>query len=109
MARRQQPQPRAQSALPPQLAAVHRAAPPARGARAARGGPSAGTGSWRVVCGPWARRAARWRVSGTSPNNPVERTAYSAGVFPVRESAACGPPLTGSVRLLALYNPTMSL
>ena len=35
------------------------------------------------------------------PNNPVERTAHSAGFVAVPGAGGCGPPLTGSVRLLS--------
>jgi hypothetical protein len=43
----------------------------------------------------WAKREGV--PAQTGPNIPVERTAHSAGVFPVRESVGCGPPLTGGV------------
>ena len=43
---------------------------------------------------------ALWNARpSASPNNPVERTAHSAGFFPVRTAVPCGPPLTGGVML----------
>jgi hypothetical protein len=36
--------------------------------------------------------------NGKRSNIPVERTAHSAGFFPVRGAVGCGPPLTGGVR-----------
>jgi hypothetical protein len=38
-------------------------------------------------------------IPHSGPNNPVERTAYSARFLAISCVCSCGPPLTGSVRL----------